>query len=105
MSRTLQTLLAIAALLVLSAPGTAMDLCADATGASAAEEFLTLLQAAPAPEIAELPAGGLVQKAAWCTKEQCSAARAECRQWCPFPCSMQFECTTPYCGSCISCSC
>ena len=110
MRHTLQTLLAIAALLVLPAPGAAMDLCADVTRASSDEEFLALLQAAPAsmegqPELADLPVGDLVPKGAWCTKEQCSAARAACREWCPFPCIMEFECTTPHCGSCISCTC
>jgi hypothetical protein len=51
------------------------------------------------------PAGGAQPKATFCTKEVCSAARAECREWCPFPCVMTFECNYPSCGSCISCSC
>lgn len=49
--------------------------------------------------------GTVVESATFCTKETCSAARAECREWCSFPCTMNFQCTTPYCGSCISCTC
>ncbi len=61
--------------------------------------FLTV---AAVPELVGL---GTAEAVTYCTKEQCSVARAECREWCPYPCVMRFECTTPYCGSCISCTC
>ena len=61
-----------------------------------------LLFAAASPE---LMGTETAEATVYCSKEQCSVARMACRDWCPFPCAMQFECTMPYCGSCISCSC
>lgn len=103
-------LFAVTALLMFPAAGASIDLCSDLTQALTDEELLALLQAAPAPaeaqsELTDLRAGNVVPKTTSCTKEQCSAARAECREWCPFPCTMVFECKTPSCGSCISCTC
>ncbi len=97
--------------LSLAAPGRASEPCSGVTGAaSESAAFLATLQSpqalTPAPaETIDRPAGDVVLKANFCTKEVCSVARQECRAWCPFPCTMTFECVFPSCGSCISCSC
>lgn len=49
--------------------------------------------------------GTAVGQTTFCTKEQCSVARAACREWCPHPCVMEFRCVAPYCDGCISCTC
>lgn len=103
--------LGMVCLLFLPASGMASEACPGVAAVTSDASFLALLQS-PAgltdavPAVGEQPAdGALLQQTSYCTKETCSAARAECREWCPFPCVMTFRCVTPYCGECISCSC
>lgn len=103
--------LGVALLLTLPAPGRSSELCpGGAVAASGSDALLALLQPPQAgpgalPDSVDLPTGQAVPKATFCTKEVCSVARQECREWCPFPCQMEFQCVFPSCGSCISCSC
>ncbi len=100
-------LLLVVLLLPRAVPGMALE-PRSATGAVSDDAaFLATLQA---PQIGAPPAAvdqpaEIVQKTNFCTKEVCSAARADCRTWCPFPCVLTFECNYPTCGSCVACSC
>lgn len=103
--------LGIACLLLLPASAMASEACPGATTASSEASFLAMLQSPAglteaAPALGDQPMdGALAQQTTYCTKETCAAARAECREWCPFPCAMTFRCVAPWCGECISCSC
>src|SRR5437764_6867903 len=107
MTRAKLVLLLALLLLPLAAPGRSVEPCSAAGAVSDNAAFLATLQApqigAP-PAAADRPAEA-VQKAGFCTKEVCSAARADCQASCPFPCRITFQCNYPSCGSCISCSC
>src|SRR5437764_9536078 len=102
MTRSKLVLLLVLLLLPLAAPGRALEPNTAAGAVSDDAAFLATLQA---PEIGAPPAAAdrpaeAVLKANFCTKEVCSAARADCRAWCPFPCVLTFECNYPSCGSC-----
>jgi len=106
MTKAKLVLLLVLLLLPLAAPGRALEPNTATPAVSDNAAFLATLQApqvgAP-PAAADQPAAP-VQKVNFCTKEVCSAARADCRAWCPFPCTLTFECNFPTCGSC-ACSC
>jgi hypothetical protein len=111
----LMLFLGVAFLSTLPAPGGTSELCSGGSVAASASSgkvaFLALLQSPPAlpeafsPDAVNLPTNQGVPKAAFCSKEVCSAARQECLEWCPYPCRLEFRCATPYCGECVSCTC
>src|SRR4051794_33916262 len=107
MTKAKLILLLVVLLLPLAAPGRALQPNTAAGAVSDNAAFLATLQA---PQVGAPPAAAdqtaeVVLKANFCTKEVCSAARADCQASCPFPCRITFQCNYPTCGSCISCSC
>lgn len=102
--------LGIVVLLTFATSGGASDLCGGAAAASGGDDFLSLMEAAPPQARPEALPDSLdlrqpLLKASFCSRETCSAARQECLEWCPYPCTLTFRCEYPICGECVSCTC